>query len=130
MARARDPRVRQVMANLAGDYEVVLVARQDRAAEGLLAADVRPLSRLSLTVIVEENGRREQGFSGGGGRVDLAYFDDAVLKQYVDTAVDMALANLAARAAKRWDTGSRATSTARARARSPAASGSAWLRRA
>ena len=99
MARARDPRVRQVMANLAGDYEVVLVARQDRAAEGLLAADVRPLSRLSLTVIVEENGRREQGFSGGGGRVDLAYFDDAVLKQYVDTAVDMALANLAARPA-------------------------------
>jgi TldD protein len=99
MARARDPRVRQVMANLAGDYEVVLVARQDRAAEGLLAADVRPLSRLSLTVIVEENGRREQGVSGGGGRVDLAYFDDAVLKQYVDTAVDMALANLAARAA-------------------------------
>jgi len=99
MARARDPRVRQVMANLAGDYEVVLVARQDRAAEGLLAADVRPLSRLSLTVIVEENGRREQGFSGGGGRVDLAYFDDTVLKQYVDTAVDMALANLAARPA-------------------------------
>jgi TldD protein len=99
MARARDPRVRQVMANLAGDYEVILVARQDRGAEGLIAADVRPLSRLSLTVIVEEHGRREQGFSGGGGRVDLAYFDEAVLAQYVATAVDMALANLAARPA-------------------------------
>jgi len=99
MARARDPRVRQVMANLAGDYEVVLVARLDRDAAGLIAADVRPLSRLSLTVIVEEKGRREQGFSGGGGRVDLAYFDDAKLQQYVDTAVDMALANLAARPA-------------------------------
>jgi len=99
MARSRDPRVKQVMANLAGDYEVVLVARQDRGAEGLIAADVRPLSRLSLTVIVEEQGRREQGFSGGGGRVDLAYFDGAVLQQYVATAVDMALANLAARPA-------------------------------
>jgi len=99
MARARDPRVKQVMANLAGDYEVVLVARQERSGEGLIAADVRPLSRLSLTVIVEEHGRREQGFSGGGGRTDLAYFDDAVLQQYVVTAVDMALANLAARPA-------------------------------
>ena len=99
MARGRDARVKQVMANLAGDYEVVLVARQDRAGEGLIAADVRPMSRLSLTVIVEENGRREQGFSGGGGRVDLAWFDEAVLQQYVATAVDMALANLAARPA-------------------------------
>jgi len=99
MARARDPRVKQVMANLAGDYEVVLVARQERDGEGLIAADVRPLSRLSLTVIVEENGRREQGFAGGGGRVDLGYFDNAVLAQYVAGAVDMALANLGARPA-------------------------------
>jgi TldD protein len=99
MARARDARVKQVMANLAGDFEVVLVARQDRGDDGLIAADVRPMARLSLTVIVEENGRREQGFSGGGGRVDLAWFDDAVLQQYVATAVDMALANLAARPA-------------------------------
>jgi TldD protein len=99
MARARDPRVRQVMANLAGDYEVVLVARQDRSRSGLIAADVRPLSRLSLTVIVEEHGRREQGFAGGGGRVDLAYFDDAALQTYVNAAIDMALTNLAARPA-------------------------------
>jgi TldD protein len=99
MARARDARVKQVMANLAGDYEVVLVARQERSGDGLIAADVRPLARLSLTVIVEEHGRREQGFSGGGGRTDLAYFDEAVLAQYVATAVDMALANLAARPA-------------------------------
>jgi TldD protein len=99
MARARDPRVKQVMANMAGDYEVVLVARQEGDGDGLIAADVRPLSRLSLTVIVEENGRREQGFAGGGGRVDLGYFDDAVLAGYVAGAVDMALANLAARPA-------------------------------
>ncbi len=99
LARSRDPRVKQVMANLAGDYEVVLVARQDRGGEGLIAADVRPLSRLSLTVIVEDGARREQGFSGGGGRVDLAYFDEAVLQEYAATAVDMALANLVARPA-------------------------------
>ena len=70
MARARDPRVAQVMASLAGEYEAVLVARSD----GLLAADVRPLVRVSLTVIVEENGRREQGYAGGGGRFDYALF--------------------------------------------------------
>ena len=99
MARARDPRVKQVMANLAGDYEGILVARQERSNSGLIAADVRPLSRLSLTVIVEEDGRREQGFAGGGGRVDLGYFDDAILQKYVNAAVDMALANLSARPA-------------------------------
>ena len=60
MARARDPRVVQVMASLAGEYEAVLIARSD----GLIAADVRPLVRVSLTVIVEEGGRREQGYVG------------------------------------------------------------------
>ena len=75
MARARDPRVTQVMASLAGEHETVLIARSD----GLIVADVRPLVRVSITVIVEENGRREQGYSGGGGRFDYAYFDDALL---------------------------------------------------
>jgi TldD protein len=69
-ARARDNRVTQVMASLAGEHETILIARSD----GLVAADVRPLVRLSLTVIVEENGRREQGHSGGGGRFDYAHF--------------------------------------------------------
>ena len=71
-ARALDPRVTQVMACLAGEYEVVLVARSD----GVLAADVRPLVRLSVQVIAEQNGRREQGSSGGGGRFDYGYFTD------------------------------------------------------
>ncbi|RZI92787.1 MAG: metalloprotease TldD, partial [Variovorax sp.] len=62
LARSRDPRVAQVMAGLASEYDVVLVAR----ADGTLAADVRPLVRLSVTVIAEQNGRREVG-SGGGG---------------------------------------------------------------
>ncbi len=94
-ARARDPRVVQVMAGLAGEYEVVLIARSD----GLMAADVRPLVRLSLTVIAEENGRREQGSAGGGGRVEYAYFDDARLAEYARLAVDQALTNLQARPA-------------------------------
>ena len=95
MARALDPRVAQVMASLAGEHENVLVARSD----GLVAADVRPLVRVSITVIVEENGRREQGYSGGGGRFNYAYFDDALLAQYAKQAVDQALLNLAARPA-------------------------------
>ena len=93
MARARDPRVTQVMASLAGEYEAVLVARSD----GLIAADVRPLVRLSLNVIVEEGGRREQGSGGGGGRVDYRYFTDTILREYADKAVDQALLNLGAR---------------------------------
>ncbi len=95
IARARDPRVAQVMASLAGEYEAVLVVRSD----GLIAADVRPLVRLSLNVIVEENGRREQGMAGGGGRLDYGYFNDALLAEYAAKAVDQALLNLRARAA-------------------------------
>ena len=95
MARALDPRVTQVMASLGGTYEVVLVARSD----GVIAADVRPLVRLSLQVIAEENGRRESGGAGGGGRFDYAYFDDAMLMDYAKQAVHSAVTNLSARAA-------------------------------
>ncbi|MFZ9183043.1 MAG: metallopeptidase TldD-related protein, partial [Hylemonella sp.] len=95
LARARDPRVVQVMAGLAGEYDVVLVAR----ADGTLAADVRPLVRLSVSVIAEQAGRRETGSSGGGGRFGLAYFDAAMIRHYVDQAVDAALTNLQARPA-------------------------------
>jgi len=95
LARAKDPRVVQVMAGLAGEYDVVLVAR----ADGTLAADVRPLVRLSVTVIAEQAGRREMGSSGGGGRFGLAYFDEVRIRQYVDEAVDAALTNLESRPA-------------------------------
>ncbi|HEX4883855.1 MAG TPA: metalloprotease TldD [Casimicrobiaceae bacterium] len=94
-ARSLDPRVMQVMASLAGEHETVLVARSD----GLVAADVRPLVRVSVTVIAEDHGRREQGYAGGGGRFDYAYFDEDLLKQYAKQAVDQALLNLAARPA-------------------------------
>jgi TldD protein len=99
LARARDPRVKQVMANVGAEYDVMLVARSDKRHDGVIAADVRPLVRMSVTVIVEQDGRREQGFSGGGGRLDLSHFTDAVLAQYAHQAVDMALTNLAARPA-------------------------------
>ena len=95
MARAKDPRVKQVMAGLAAEYDVVLVARSD----GHVAGDVRPLVRLSVTVIAEQDGRREQGHSGGGGRFDLSAFDDALISRYVDEAVASALTNLEARPA-------------------------------
>ena len=95
LARAKDPRVAQVMAGLAAEYDVVLVAR----ADGTLAADVRPLVRLSVTVIAEQNGRREMGSAGGGGRLGLAYFDDAQITHYVDDAVRSALVNLESRTA-------------------------------
>ena len=65
-AKARDPRIIQVMASLAGEFDVVLVVR----ADGLLAADIRPLVRVSVHVIAEQNGRRESGSSGGGARHD------------------------------------------------------------
>ena len=95
MARAKDPRVVQVMAGLAGEYDVVLVLRSD----GVLAADIRPLVRVSLTVIAEQNGRRETGSAGGGGRYSYDYFTDAVLEQYASEAVSSALVNLEARPA-------------------------------
>ncbi|HSC13782.1 MAG TPA: metalloprotease TldD, partial [Gammaproteobacteria bacterium] len=66
--RAMDKRVAQVIGSLAGVYEVVLV----QASDGTLAADVRPLVRLNVSVIMEHEGRREQGYAGGGGRGDYS----------------------------------------------------------
>ena len=95
LARAADPRIVQVMAGLAGEFDVVLVARSD----GVLAADVRPLIRMSVTVIAEQNGRREMGTSGGGGRYGYAYFTDELISHYVNEATRSALVNLEAKPA-------------------------------
>ncbi len=99
LARAKDPRIAQVMAGLAAEYDVVLVAR----ADGTRAADVRPLVRLSVTVIAEQGGRREVGSGGGGGRFGLGYFTDAVIESYVEQAVKAALTNLDSRPAPAGD---------------------------
>ncbi|MBK1781055.1 metalloprotease TldD [Advenella sp. WQ 585] len=95
MARAKDPHVIQVMAGLGAEYDVVLIAGSD----GRLVADVRPLVRLSITVLAERDGRREMGHAGGGGRLGLDYFSDDLLHGYVDKAVHEALTNLEARPA-------------------------------
>ncbi|MBS7806255.1 metalloprotease TldD [Variovorax sp. PCZ-1] len=99
LARAKDKRIVQVMAGLASEYDVVLIAR----ADGTLAADVRPLVRLSVTVIAEQKiggeMKREMGSGGGGGRFGLAYFDDAHIEEYVSSAVKAALTNLESRPA-------------------------------
>jgi TldD protein len=95
MARAKDPRIVQVMAGVAAEYDVVMVAR----ADGTRAADMRPLVRLSVTVIAEQNGRREVGSGGGGGRYSLAYFTDERLAEYVEHATRAALTNLESRPA-------------------------------
>ena len=100
LARSKDPRIVQVMAGLAGEYDVVLVVR----ADGTMAADVRPLVRLSITVIAEQTTggetRRETGTGGGGGRLGFGYFDDAIIESYVHDAVNAALTNLESRPAK------------------------------
>lgn len=94
-ARALDPRITQVTASIAGEYEVVMIARHD----GVMAADVRPLVRLGVNVIAESQGRREQGSAGGGGRFDYSYFTDDVLQDYAKKAVHQAIVNLDARPA-------------------------------
>jgi TldD protein len=94
-ARNIDPRVKQVIGRLSGEYDVVLVAR----ADGGTAADVRPLVHLAVTVIAEQDGRREQGHSGGGGRFGYAYFTDEMLDRMARDAVRQALINLEARPA-------------------------------
>jgi TldD protein len=94
--RRMDPRVEQVIASLAAVHEVILVASTD----GTLAADVRPLVRMNVSVIVEQGGRREQGYAGAGGRHDLAALlvGDQPL-ELAREAVRQALVNLEAVAA-------------------------------
>ncbi len=91
--RAEDPRIQQVIVSLAASHDVVLVA----ALDGTLNADVRPLVRLNVQVIAEDNGRREQGYAGGGGRSDLSLFAGSDLPfELGREAVRQALVNLEA----------------------------------
>ena len=95
LAKAADPRIVQVMAGLTCEYDLIYLARLD----GKHAADIRPLVRLSLTVIAKQGDRREQGSAGGGGRFNLSYFTPARIQEYVSIAVQQALTNLEARPA-------------------------------
>lgn len=90
-ARKADPRVTQVIASLAASHEVVLIA----ATDGTFAADVRPLVRVNVHVIVEKEGRREQASAGGGGRGAYGDFlTDKALVDYAKEAVRQATVNL------------------------------------
>ena len=95
LAKAADPRIVQVMAGLTCEYDMVYIARLD----GKHAADIRPMVRMNVTVIAKQSERREQGSAGGGGRYDLAYFDENLVHRFVDSAVKQALTNLESRPA-------------------------------
>lgn len=91
--REKDSRIVQVNLSLSGEYETVLVMGSD----GHIAADVRPLVRFNVTVIVEQHGRRETGSAGGGGRFDYENFvDHGLALYYADEALRQALVNLEA----------------------------------
>lgn len=92
-AYQKDPRVSDVSASFTAQFEEIFVMRLD----GTMAADIRPLVRFNVSVVVEQNGRRESGFAGGGGRDSyVALFSETAVKQYVDEAVKQALINLEA----------------------------------
>jgi TldD protein len=92
-ARRLDPRVTQVNVSMAAVHDVVMVA----ASDGTQAADIRPLVRLNVSVVAEQDGRRERGSSGGGGRVDFSYFNEQERGLgYAREAVRQALVNLEA----------------------------------
>jgi len=95
-ARKVDSRITQVSVSLSGVHETILVV----ATDGTLAADVRPLVRLNVSVIAEHNGRRERGSAGGGGRLDYQMFlAEGLALEYAREAVRIALINLDAVAA-------------------------------
>ena len=91
--RKLDSRIEEVIVSLVGVDEQILVANQD----GSLVADIRPLTRMSVSVILEDNGRREQGSMGGGARTDYGYFlDQNKAIEYGKEAVRQAIVNLEA----------------------------------
>lgn len=96
IARKEDPRVSQVVVSLSGLHEMILIM----ASDGTFACDVRPLIRLNVAVIIEANGRFEEGSSGGGGRCTYVdFFSDGIGEFYAKEAVRLALVNLEAKAA-------------------------------
>jgi TldD protein len=92
-ARALDPRVKNVFASLGSEYKVILVA----TSQGLVVGDVQPLTRLNVTCIAEEEGKRQIGSFGGGGRVEFGFFvDSRDYERYAREAVRQAILNLSA----------------------------------
>lgn len=94
--RAMDKRIEQVIISLASSQDLILIA----ASDGTLAADIRPLIRLNVSVILEQDGRREQGYAGGGARTGLGYFlDSDIPMDFAKEAVRQAVVQMEAIAA-------------------------------
>lgn len=94
-ARSLDPRISKVSASLSGSHTSMMVL----CLEGKVAADCRPLVRVGVQVIAEQNGRREEGYAGGGGRFGMEELTDELLKKLAQQAVHGALTNLQAKPA-------------------------------
>ena len=91
--RSLDPRVKNVFASIGAEYKVILVA----SSQGMVVGDIQPLTRLNVTCIVEENGNRQVGSFGGGGRVEFGFFvDGRDYERYAREAVRQAVLNLSA----------------------------------
>jgi len=91
--RSLDPRVKNVFASIGAEYKVILVA----SSQGMVVGDIQPLTRLNVTCIVEENGNRQVGSFGGGGRVEFGFFvDGRDYERYAREAVRQAILNLSA----------------------------------
>src|SRR4249919_3608534 len=91
--RGLDPRVKNVFASIGAEYKVILVA----SSQGMVVGDIQPLTRLNVTCIVEENGNRQVGSFGGGGRVEFGFFVDCRdYERYAREAVRQAILNLSA----------------------------------
>jgi TldD protein len=93
LARRYDPRITKVMASFSSEHKVVLIVTSD----GLIMGDVQPLSRLNVTCIAEENGNRQVGSYGGGGRVEYSFFlENRRFEEYTREAARQAILNLSA----------------------------------
>ncbi len=91
--RAMDPRVKNVFVSLGSEYKVILVA----TSQGVVVGDIQPLTRLNVTCIAEENGNRQIGSFGGGGRVEFGFFvDHKDWERYAQQSVRQAILNLSA----------------------------------
>ena len=92
LAFSRDKRIIKVSASIAAEYDAILIVNKFSD----MKSDIRPLVRLSLSIIIEDKKRREIGTAGGGGRYSIDYFTDDVLNLYIDEAYHQAVTNLEA----------------------------------
>ena len=92
LAFSRDKRIIKVSASIAAEYDAILIVNKFSD----MKSDIRPLVRLSLSIIIEDKNRREIGTAGGGGRYSIDYFTDDVLNLYIDEAYHQAVTNLEA----------------------------------